>query len=929
MNQEFQDIHSFARLKLEPTRALPPSERLCVYRQFLKLQNQRLLYRHRAGDGGMEVAYGRRVVMDELLICLLQNCLADAIPRTQNDPSRPNLCLIATGGYGRGELNPHSDVDLLFLLPETDPSALAPLQSAIEQVLYALWDLNFKIGHATRTLPECMAQCEKDSHCLTALMESRHLGGPLSMFQDLREAVIRHCSGRRARSYVAERLHDQVERHRQHGNSVFVQEPNVKNGCGGLRDLHTLLWIARALRGIGALQDLAREGLLSSIEAGEMSRAQDFLMRVRNELHYTNGRETDQVVLSAQPSVAEALGYHQRDVLDRIEIFMRHYYRHARAIHLLTRALAERLAIETPAPAPIHKHTAWLTFESGRKPIAGGLVLENDLLECAPGSSFPEDPHDLLQVFRLAQLHQARIGFGLQSRIRQNLHSIDREFLYSKRARDIFISILDAKGEVGRILRAMHECGVLGKYIPEFGKLDCLVQHEFYHRYTADEHTLLTLEELDAVLNAARPPAALYSRIFQRLENAHILYLALLLHDTGKSSHTPHHTEASAECAQHVARRFCLDPEARRILIWLVDHHITMSRLIHMRDIDDPATIRDFCQIAGSSQNLDMLHLMTFADTRTVSDTFQNEWRQSLFWQLYNQTFHALNHGAAQTDPVQDQRQRLRQETTGCLPQNVGPDEAEAHFASMPPRYWRCVTANDLLWHLNAIHTFFSRLINVETEIAPPSIQWRHFPDSGHSEVVICTWDRHGLFAKIAGSFAATRINILSAEIYTRSDNVVLDIFRVCDLEHHSIRDEHRLIRFTDILTKALARERPVSFTELIRKEYESMRRKPCQEEERFPTSIVFDNEDSAEHTILEIQTPDRLGLLYQILNVLAHCGLNISLARINTLLGAATDVFYLRDNGGRKITDPRQIDILRQKLRETIDLLNKPFRPS
>ncbi len=904
-----------------------PAERVRCCQDFLKIENRRLLSLHRAGAAGLEVARGRSLMMDTLLHYVFQGAVA-SVQGQQKIPAF-ELCLVATGGYGRGELNPFSDVDILFLLPAARGPEMAHANSAVEQVLYVLWDLGLKVGHATRTIRECVEQARQDMQSRTALIEARLLDGSQSVFASFKETLFKECVRGQMREYIKYRLKDQSQRHAKHGGSVYVQEPNVKNGCGGLRDLQSLLWIARFKNNTGSMDELQQAGSLAQIEAGRLKRAYDFLMRVRNELHYSNDRAVDEIALAIQPKVAEALGYKDKNILQRIEMFMRDYYRHARDIHVLTEALAERLAIEDEPKPGFGRWSGLFSFRNRSEKLEGGLILRKGVLEAEPNTSFPSSAHDLMHVFQTAQIHEARIGAGLQSLIRANLNLVNREFIYSSRAREVFFSILRSKGEVGRILRAMHECGFLGEYVPEFGKLDCLVQHEFYHRYTADEHTLLAIEKLDDLLNASQGAAAPYSRIFQQLENPHILYLAILLHDTGKAVQTRNHSDASTECAQAVARRFCLENESLSTLLWLVDHHMTMSSLAQRRDIEDPATIEDFRKLVGTRERLDMLHLLTFVDGQAVGSTSWNEWRQSLLWQLHEQTLRAIEASGVEQVDAATRRELLRASIRPRIPPSLMEDEIEAHFAHMPPRYWRRVDEDELLWHFDIIHAFFEQLLDGDGEGVSPVVRWRHFPDRGYSEAVVCSWDRHGLFSKIAGAFAAARINILHADIYTRSDDLVLDIFQVCDVEHRALEDEALMKKMSRVLDESLSGRHELSFEEVIREEYESMRHIPHQGEERFPTIVTLNNEDSNDYTILEIQTPDRLGLLYHILHVLTECGLDIGLAKINTEKGAAMDVFYVTDTDGQKITDPSRLTEIQSKLREMIQRLNAPYQPT
>ncbi len=904
------------------------SDRVKCYQDFLKIENRRLLSLHRTGAQGIEIARGRAAIMDILLHYIFSSASHSASVTSKDTIPSLEMSLVAMGGYGRGELNPYSDVDLLFLLPNARGPELARSNAAVEQVLYVLWDLGLKVGYAARTIGECVKQASKDMQSVTALLEARLLDGSESVFLAFQETLHKNCIHGHFYEYLAYRLNDQSQRHAKYGNTVFVQEPNVKNGCGGLRDLQSLFWITQFKSNISTLEELQHAGLLVQIEVGRLRRAYDYLMRVRNELHYANGRAVDEIVLSAQPKIAEALGYHQKDVLRRVEIFMRDYYRHARDIFVLTEALTEGFADETEFNhGRLSRWSRFFSFAKVPEKLGKGLSIRQGRIECEKNTSFPSDAYDLIQIFRTAQIRGAKISAGLQGLIRSHLHLINRNFLYSKRTREIFFAILHSKGEVGRILRAMHECGFLDEYIPEFGRLDCLVQHEFYHRYTADEHTLVAIEKLDELLYITSGAAARYRRIFQQLESPHLLYLAILLHDTGKAVATSRHTDASAECAQQVARRFCLDPESHRTLLWLVDHHMTMSNLSQRRDLEDPTTIEDFLKIVGNRKHLDMLYLLTFVDGQAVGSSSWNEWRQSLLWQIYARTAHAISTSNVEYANFETQREHLRMVIVPHLPRSITSDEVEAHFIHMPRRYWLRVKENELFWHFEILHAFFEKLIQIDEENVSFVVRWQHFPNRGYSEVVVCSWNRHGLFAKIAGSFAAAHINILSADIYTRSDNLALDIFQVCDLEHRAIQEEAQMHKMVHMLTQSLSEKLDIPFGDVIRQEYESMRMMPHQDEERFPTTIIFNNEDSTDYTILEIQTPDRLGLLYYILQMLTECGLDIGLAKINTEKGAAMDVFYLHDKDGQKITDKERLESIKKELFRTIAELNAPYQ--
>ncbi|MBV9462724.1 MAG: HD domain-containing protein, partial [Verrucomicrobiae bacterium] len=655
--------------------------------------------------------------------------------------------------------------------------------------------------------------------------------------------------------------------------------------------------------------------------------AYDFELRLRTELHYLNNRAVDVIHLNQQDTIALHLDYRQREPLGRTEALMRDYYLRARDISMLGKAIVERLAIEEPAAA---SEQGWKNrlnpFRKKPLLLPEGFILRGNTISHPEKNPFSSEPYRLMRVFLYCQQQDARLGTQLQSVIRNNSQLVTKEFRYAKSPRETFLTILRQKGKVGRILRMMHEVDFLGRYIPEFEPLTCLVQHEFFHRYTADEHTLVALEKLDEIIDATKLPQSRYRKLFQNLENAHILYLALLMHDTGKAEHTRNHSEVSALLAQKLSRRFNLPSQDRRTLALLVDHHLTLSNSATRRDVDDPATIRELMPIFSREEELDMLHLMTFVDGLATGDKTWTEWKESLGWQLYERTKKALKGDVDFQAETAARLTNLREEVIRQLPAEISAEEVEAHFSMMPERYWWRADAPTVLRDLALIHQFFSELQQSDENALAPVLKWQDSPDQGNSAATICTWDRRGLFMKIAGSFAAARINILSAEIYTRADGVVLDTFIVCNDEHLPVTSNSMKQKMQRTLVRALTEE-DFKLEEEIAESYSSLRKQPRQERETFPSSVIINQESSENFTLLEVQTPDRLGLLFHLLQVLSELDLDISFARINTEKGAAIDTFYLTDRERKKLDNEKLLEEIRRLLLAKIDELNRPYR--
>ena len=494
---------------------------------------------------------------------------------------------------------------------------------------------------------------------------------------------------------------------------------------------------------------------------------------------------------------------------------------------------------------------------------------------------------------------------------------MDRTFQYSRAARETFAAILSRKGEVGRILRMMHQVDFLGRYIPEFGELTCLVQHEFFHRYTADEHTLVCIEKLDSLIDTKDKKFAEYRVLFQRLENPFVLYLALLLHDTGKAANVKHHAEASAFNAQRVAARHQLSSDQRKTLIFLVDNHMVLSSTVQRRNLEDPATIGEFAGIVNHQTRLDALMLMTLADGQGTSQESWSDWKESLVWQLYHDTSHYLADSAEYFRQHRIEREAQRAAVTRKMARDYA-EEIDAHFLSMPDNYFHTNKPNDIVGHIRLFREFLEkRAFDPELALAP-AVKWVGYPERGHSELWICTWDRKQLLAKIAGALALAQMNILSADIYTRGDNLVLDIFRVCDTNFRAVTDARDMAQVEKLLVEALLQE-DFYFLPLLQK----AKRKPAfhlAQEIDFPTRIAIDNDTHPVYTLVDIQTPDRLGLLYNLLRGFAEVGVNIALSRITTEKGAALDSFYITDTQGRKIHTAAGITALQKALQRAAE---------
>jgi [protein-PII] uridylyltransferase len=912
MRSNYDKVLAHAEEKLPPGDDKRLSELVQVYKRFIKLEEHRLRLRHNAGGGGKDVAARRSQLVD----VLLEHAYRQAARVTYFPESslEHDFVVIATGGYGRGLLNPSSDVDIMFIYREVDAKLSATIQEVVTQMLYLFWDVGYKVGHAIRTIDETVAHCLEEPLSTNALLESRVVLGSRGLYAELMESFRAKVIAGHEQQYIDLRMQDQKDRHRRFGNTVYLQEPNVKNGCGGLRDFHNLIWISRVKYNVGKTADLIRLGLLSETEQRRLVSAYDFVLRVRTELHYLTGRANDVLNLYLQGKVAVNFKYPQPDILRQIEALMKDFYEHSRNIYLICGLLAERMSLLSKSDDEREPIFNFLARSQKDEERFDGFYSSHGLIYAEGSNTFREDPFRMMRVFQHAQVRELELSPRLRQRLRTRRYSITRTFQYSKTAREIFEAILSRKGEVGRILRMMHELDILGRYMPEFGQLTCLVQHEFFHRYTADEHTLQTIEHLDALLRTEDPRRELFKNLFRKLQDPFILYLALLLHDTGRAANESLHADLSALNAQRVSRRLQIDPQRRRLLIFLVDHHLIMSVTASRRNLNDPAVIEEFAKNVGSQDFLDAIMIMTLVDSQATGESTWNDWKESLILQLYHAASAYLADKKAFMDNMKVEKEGLEQDVAHAMSEDFLP-EIHAHFASMPESYFRTYDKKQIIRHLKLIRSFFTRNFYGDEHALEPVYSWVDHPEQGHSEVVIACWDRQQLLARLVGSFAVANLNILSADINSREDDLVLDVFRVCTPSFTAVTNTKDKRAVERALNQALSNP-DFDFKSILRKSAKQVYKKTTTVDQNLiPAKILINNGVSSEHTVVEVEAADRLGLLYDLVSGLYAHGLNIKQARIMTQMGAAIDSFDVETAEGKKVIQPSQIRAVQKDL--------------
>lgn len=907
MSSHLKTLQAHAKVALRPAAQglLSPAERIALYKRFLKIEEHRIKLRHRAGAGGLEIARARAELLDVVLRSLFELAL------TKRKDS-PVLALAAIGGYGRGTLNPGSDIDLLFLLPHASNKLPEDLTSLVQEILYLLWDVGFKVGQACRSIAECIAQAKADQENKTALMDARFVAGDKKLFGEFQKRFDKECVAKDQEAFFELRREDLRSRHQKYSRTVFLQEPNVKEGCGGMRDYHNIGWVGRVKRGSADLRNLADSRLLTAGAWREIDEAYDFLHRVRNELHYQAGRGSDQLTLRLQGVVATEFRYPQRSILRRTEAFMRDYYRHTRNIYQHTTSLMEMFQLEQEEAAVTGLKSFLMLRRKKREEFDGFIVRDSRIYPANP-EIFSEDPHRMMRLFQHCQLRGLRLSPQIRKLIKAHWEDIDRPFRYSKTNRETFQAILERKGDVARVLRQMHRVGFLGRYLPEFGALDCLVQHEFFHRYTADEHTLRCIEELDQLADNQDPKKEIYRHLFHEAEDPYALYLALILHDTGRAENVREHTDGSALLASRLCNRLQVHGARRTLVMFLVDHHLTFWRFATTRNIEDPDVIAEFARIVKTRARLDVLLLFSYADSNGTNHETWSSWKETLMLQLHSSTRHFLEEGRERySASIRSEKKALREQVKSQIKEEDHP-LVDEHFKRMPESYFRFRDAASVAVHVHAV----ARLAPHTDEGFDCSLQWIDRAEKGYTELVVAAYDRPLLLEKICCALASEELNILSADFFTRSDGVVLDIFRVCTTNFEPVSDT----RLRERLKQTLKEVGPLEKYEHAR----FLRRRPNVLRPKddhgmaFPVRAYLSNNLHPSYTTIEIQAVDRIGLLHDLFHAINTHGLNTANARISTEKGAAVDTFYISTADGGKVADEHLLERLQGSIEDLI----------
>jgi [protein-PII] uridylyltransferase len=909
--------------------ALPhdPKERVdampAIVKRYLADVRAHLAWLHETSGSGRAVNEANSDMMDRMIRRLF--AVAEEIHLARGGSVEDGIAVIAVGGYARREMSIHSDVDILILYRDELTSFV---QHIAERLQYWLWDAGLTIGCATRTIAETVELGLEDVTVRTAVLTARFLCGDGEFFHDFADRI-RDELLPDPFAFVSEQQELLRERQLQYGDSLYLLQPNIKEGAGTLRDYHAAYWVARGTQpSVRNVDDLLHFGLLTEPEMDEYRSALEFLWRTRNELHLRSKRANDQMSFELQEEVAEGLGYGSmqaaaeisvmRPPVDQtteadfrfqpddpdlpVERFMRDYYRHARAIKsysdLVIEQCAQRVDPRANEPREVIE-------------VEDGFRISNAQLTIPHAAHLRKDPIRVLRVFEIAQKHEVRLSRMAQRLVRENLRLLDETVRSSEEAAAIFTRILESETRVARTLMSMNDVGLLGQLIPEWEHIVCRWQHVIYHTYTVDVHSIFLVEELRRLWRGkyARAMPEL-TELMHEVEDRAALFLGCMLHDIGKGFGGDHSNKGVVR-AKPVVERLGFSKERADRVLFIVQHHLLMSHLAQSRDLSDPQLILELAQTCGDRTNLRNLYLATFADIRASSVDAWTDWKGQLLRELFERTAEMLETGAERPDQavallearVERRRDGAREELRQL---GVGETKIDSLFSELPRRYFLSHTPRQIARHAQVVLRFTDpkRVVTAHRDMK-----------GGFTEVIVCARDVHGLYSRVAGVMTACGLNILGSNVYTTRGGLALEIYRT-----HTPRGgpEERAMLWREVeanLISVLTGD--VEVEELVRRRRRpvGMTRPPARKAPR----VFVSNTESEFYTLVDVIADDRLGLLYDATRTIGEQGYEIYISKAATIRDQVTDTFYIKDGTGKKIKSPDDLERLRKALLEAV----------
>ncbi len=899
LDADLDAIHAAPREATDPLRK-PAVER---FKRALDEGRAAITARFLHDNRGLACARALSALQDGLVEAIHAYVLRHLRPLDHKPSASERLAVVAVGGYGRGTLAPGSDIDLLFLLPyKQTPWG----ESVVEAMLYILWDLRQKVGHATRSVDECLRQAKADMTIRTTLVEARPLCGDARLVEDLRTRFDREIVGKTAPEFVAAKLAEREARLKRGGVSRYVVEPNVKEGKGGLRDLNTLFWIAHYVYRVKTSEDLVEAGLFTRSEFRLFRRCEEFLWRVRCHLHLIAGRAEERLSFDHQRLIAGRLGYASRGGLSAVERFMKHYFLIAKDVGDLTAivcaAMEER---EAKPPAVFDRLGVW--FRRARSlPGTGDFAVEVDRITVAKPDAFERDPVNLIRLFWLSDHHALPIHPDATRLVTLSLRRIDAALRRDREANRLFLEILTSRNAPDTVLRRMNEAGVLGRFIPEFGRVVAMMQFNMYHHYTVDEHLLRavgTLAEIDAGRLKAEHPLA--NELMPGVAGRRALYVAVFLHDIAKGREADH-SIAGARLVRTLGARFGLSQVEVDLAAWLVHNHLVMSNTAQNRDLADRRTVETFADVVQTPERLRCLFVLTICDIKAVGPGVWNGWKGQLLRTLYHETERLIT-GEARPVAWAERLSAAHRELRAALP-DWSDAELDDYVGRHYPPYWLRVDLPAKLRHAAVLRSIGHDMLPLVTDIRTDAFR-------AVTELLLVTPDHPRLLSVMAGACAAAGADIVDAQVFTTVDGLALDTFSVSRAFDQDEDEDRRARRIVNTIERALRGEIRLSSVVAAKGGV------PKGRDTTFPIEpeVVIDNRASNRHTLLEVSGMDRPALLYDLTQAIARLNLNIASAQVATFGEKVVDSFYVTDLTGAKVWDDNRQAGIRRAILATL----------
>ncbi len=839
---------------------------------FLDRENAVIRDAHFNGAAGTEVVQRRTALIDRVLRNSHERLSA----------AGPMPALLAVGGYGRGELNPHSDIDIMFLCSDEEEGRRSP------DLLYMLWDAGFDLGYSVRTLKECVLLARQDNKIRTSLIESRLIAGDPARYESFLKEMLSEVFYWKAASFINDKISERNATRRKYGGSIYLREPNIKEGEGGLRDAHTALWVSFVHLRIQSLADLVVQGIVSEGQYSVFIRSRNFLWRVRNEIHYLSGRKNDHLTFDLQEQAA--LHFHFRDSahLLAVERFMKAYFIHARNIREFS-----NIVIEAALPKPVRRwYERSLSF--------GPFSLNGKTLVATTEADCRAEPSLILKAFEIAQSRHAFFSERLKAMVREC--RIEDDARSSPVASAAFLSILNNPDNLAETMRLMKELRFLGRYIPEFRPIQALARHDYYHLYTVDEHILLAIRNLEDLWSGRFPSLAMLRQALRALKERWILFLTVLIHDLGKA-YRSEHEQRGVEIAAGILMRLGVEKEDGDRILFLVQNHLLMSNLSQRRELSDRKVIAHFAGTVRDSENLRMLYLLTYADISATNPTAWTQWKSVLLDDLYVKTLEFLEKSAHAVEQEQTRLEAAAARIRNEAQKLFSITDIDEFIAAMPDQYLLNTSARKAVAHMGMMKRLQDEHL---------VIRHRQYPEKGYTELIVCAYDAYGMFYRTAGTIAAKNLNILRAQVYTSRNGVMIDTFQITDSEGNIYPyDDAWETLCRELQTVLMGKSKPPEPGL-----YTAMRRLPAA----IQSSVEFDNTSSDSFTIVDITARDMVGFLFRVTRTLYDLNLDIASAKIVTEGGCVKDSFYVTDLLRKKITDSERLEKIKTALLSVIE---------